>query len=1031
MSLLDSATHAPTGSESLVAPGDELPGTGASVEPQTGRLRPAGVARGSLAFVAAWGVGLAIARLTGAAAVVLLLVATFVALLAAAVAGWWRLRRLTITDLTMGCAAVVGDTLTVAVTHLDPGRSPSPVDIHILGVTSRLDPGGSTLVDVELAAAGIIEHVDVSICSSGAPGIVSWRRRVRLVVEPLHVAPHPDGTNLAVERRSASEPGDSAGGRGPHIGDLDGTRPWRSGEGQQSIHWPSTLRSGEVISYDRTASTEVRWLLSLDTDAARLRRTMEDGLRHGHEVVLEVDPRSGRTEAIRHRGDVLRWSAIAAERQRVPDPMRSRLAVWKRQLSWPATQEHDPSVPVRARLLTALAAVLALNMLSGALDASLASRVVITIGIGLATGVSLWARAGRRTTWLRAVVAFVALAALVRIGVQSSGVGGLLEALRGPLPDLLLLLVVLHGAEVVDRRTNRVHLAITGVVVAYAAGLRIDGNVGWWLLAWGVVAIAATTAREPLVVAGELRRPLPVWPTVGWSAFGLAATIGLAAFVPIPDGPASLGLPSLSPSDATVDPSGALIGADGRRASEGDSQASTSPSRGALGQAGGYPGFSDTLDTAVRGDLGDEVVMRVRAPEPAFWRGQIFTEFDGRTWRVTPERGDLVQGPQIRVPPTIGDRPAPGTATDEFVQTFTVESDLPNVIFAAGRPETVIFDGSVVTRSDGALRADRTLVDGTVYSVVSQRVAVTADTLRRQGDLGQRFAPFRDDPVLQRFLTIPESTSTATLDLAGDLRVSGSTYDTIIAYQGWMARNTRYDLDAPVPDGDAVDDFLFGSQRGFCEQIASSLVVMLRSQGIPARLATGYIPGTRDRISGVFEVRASDAHAWVEVWFPETGWEAFDPTAEVPLAGDADRSTVGADAAGAIIDGVVSRPLEVGGLIALLMGVVGAARGVAELLRRRRRGPWGLLHDRFMSLAPGALTAPAAADRLSCVLDDHAPGSHEIASTLDRVAFDPGYTPTEHDRRRISADIGRLERATRRKARDGSDPSRDQSTRRV
>ena len=59
---------------------------------------------------------------------------------------------------------------------------------------------------------------------------------------------------------------------------------------------------------------------------------------------------------------------------------------------------------------------------------------------------------------------------------------------------------------------------------------------------------------------------------------------------------------------------------------------------------------------------------------------------------------------------------------------------------------------------------------------------------------------------------------------------------------------------------------------------------MLRTQGVPTRVATGYAAGTRDRIAGVYEVRASDAHAWVEVWFPETGWQAFDPTASVPFS---------------------------------------------------------------------------------------------------------------------------------------------------
>lgn len=971
-----------------------------------GRLRPDSLAPGALAFLGAWGVGLAIARLTGAAAVVLMLVAAIVVLFGAALAGWWRVRAVTVTRVTTSGTATVGDDVIVAIDHVDTSRSSSAPQIEVLGTITDLDPGGSTSLTIQAHSAGIVDRVDITVRSAGPPGLIFWSRRFRVAIEPLHMAPQASGTPLPVDHHLTEHAGESAGGAGPRIGDLDGTRPWRAGEGQQSIHWASTMRSGEVIAYERGAATETRWVLALNVDAARLRRTMEDGLRHGYDVVVDVD--ADHTATIRHRDDVLVWSAIAAEQQRGPRPVRTRLAVWKRPISWPTSREVSPVLSTRSRIVTALAAFLALTMLGGALDASLASRVAVAIGVAITTGVSFWAASGRRSTWLRALTALIAVGALVRIAIRASGVGGLLEVLQGPMPDLLVLLVVLHGAEVVDRRTTRVHLAITGVVTAYAAGLRIDGNVGWWLMAWGVVAIAAMTVRDSDDQARRVR-PLRV---VGWAAIGLAATIALAAFVPIPDGPASLGLPSLSPPDATLDSSGALLGPDGRPAADSP-PAGDNPARGALGEVGGYPGFSDTLDTAVRGDLGDEIVMRVRAPEPAFWRGQVFTEFDGRTWRVTPERGELVQGPRIDVPPTIGDLPAGGTTSTQFVQTFTVEADLPNVIFGAGRPETVIFDGSVVTRSDGALRADRTLADGTVYSVVSQRVEVTAEILRDQGDLGERFEPFRSEEELARFLTIPDSTSPATLELAAELRVPGSTFDTILAYQSWMERNTAYDLNAPVPEGDAVDDFLFNSQRGFCEQIASSLVVMLRSQGVPARLSTGYIPGTRDRISGVFEVKASDAHAWVEVWFPETGWEAFDPTAVVPLAGDTERSTVGADAASAILDGAVSRAAELAVLLMLIGSGAAALRGMSELRRRRRRGPWGLLHDRFMELAPDAGTAPAVATELMGVLGPDAFGPHEVAETLDRVAFDPGHTPSPDDRRRVAADIASLERELR------------------
>src|SRR5699024_11111152 len=82
---------------------------------------------------------------------------------------------------------------------------------------------------------------------------------------------------------------------------------------------------------------------------------------------------------------------------------------------------------------------------------------------------------------------------------------------------------------------------------------------------------------------------------------------------------------------------------------------------------------------------------------------------------------------------------------------------------------------------------------------------------------------------------------------------------------------------------------------GWCEQIASSLVVMSRSQGIPARLATGFVASERDRVSGDLLVRGTDAHAWAEVWFPDLGWVPFDPTADVPLAPEVDSDRSGLD----------------------------------------------------------------------------------------------------------------------------------------
>lgn len=328
----------------------------------------------------------------------------------------------------------------------------------------------------------------------------------------------------------------------------------------------------------------------------------------------------------------------------------------------------------------------------------------------------------------------------------------------------------------------------------------------------------------------------------------------------------------------------------------------------------------------------------------------------------------------------------------------------------------MIFDGNVTMRTDGALRADLALTAGTVYSVVSKRVEVTAETLRAQRDLGKRFVPFVNRSDIAPFVAIPDSTTRRTLGLTNDLRVEESIYDTVLAYQNWLSQITEYDLNSPVPRGNAVDDFLIESPRGFCEQIASPLVVMLRSQGVPRDSQPHTSPGPVTSISGVFEVQASDAHAWVEVWFPDTGWESFDLNPEVPLAGDADRSTVGADAAdaaGALLGGVLSLPFKTAGALALGFGGLGTARLLMALRRRRARGPWVLLHDRFTALAVAAVTTPRVALELSNVFGRESSASaaaHAVADELDQVAFDLTHLPAEIDRRRVSALLSRVER---------------------
>ncbi|HVS50276.1 MAG TPA: transglutaminase-like domain-containing protein, partial [Candidatus Dormibacteraeota bacterium] len=96
----------------------------------------------------------------------------------------------------------------------------------------------------------------------------------------------------------------------------------------------------------------------------------------------------------------------------------------------------------------------------------------------------------------------------------------------------------------------------------------------------------------------------------------------------------------------------------------------------------------------------------------------------------------------------------------------------------------------------------------------------------------------------------------------------------------YLQTNFRYSQQlGRVPTGqDPVDWFLFNVKIGYCEQFATAEALMLRSLGIPARLATGYSTGQYDSVLNQATVREQDAHAWVEVWFPNHGWVPVDPS---------------------------------------------------------------------------------------------------------------------------------------------------------
>jgi transglutaminase-like putative cysteine protease len=208
--------------------------------------------------------------------------------------------------------------------------------------------------------------------------------------------------------------------------------------------------------------------------------------------------------------------------------------------------------------------------------------------------------------------------------------------------------------------------------------------------------------------------------------------------------------------------------------------------------------------------------------------GQSSERFDGRRWYVSDDRGEFMIGPIVPIGRLDGD--VLGAPSSDMLQTYYIERDVPNLVFAAQRPVQIYLDAGVWVRPDGALRADTTLTAGTIYTVDSRRSTVTADALRAQGSptSGPLQARWKS-PARARYLQLSDTTTERVRALAHTITDPyPDVYGKIDAIERWLAVNVQYDLDAPVPPAgaDAVDHFLFESRRGFCEQISTALVVL-------------------------------------------------------------------------------------------------------------------------------------------------------------------------------------------------------------
>jgi transglutaminase-like putative cysteine protease len=292
-----------------------------------------------------------------------------------------------------------------------------------------------------------------------------------------------------------------------------------------------------------------------------------------------------------------------------------------------------------------------------------------------------------------------------------------------------------------------------------------------------------------------------------------------------------------------------------------------------------YGGFQERLDVAGAGEcckLSNNVVLYVQADNPLYVRGKVFDSFDGRNWEDSGYGAGKLYDQDGRF--TFGEKPQAG----DTHQVFTVRQDLPPFIFAAYRPVLVSFPGNVIEADAAlALRAPDRLRKDTVYSVASH-----LEEVEKHPCSGALVAGDEGRSADGRYLALYTGVSERLRGLALDVtKGAGDDLQRAKAVEAYLRDNYAYTLDTVGIrwSGNPVEQFLFDLKAGHCELFASSMVVMLRTLNIPARLVTGFYVNRYNPVTGYYEVREADGHAWVEAYLEPHGWVTFEPTSSFEL----------------------------------------------------------------------------------------------------------------------------------------------------
>ena len=254
----------------------------------------------------------------------------------------------------------------------------------------------------------------------------------------------------------------------------------------------------------------------------------------------------------------------------------------------------------------------------------------------------------------------------------------------------------------------------------------------------------------------------------------------------------------------------------------------------------------------------------IPAPGQLYWRGLVLENYDGKTWTRRANLTDSIWRNKQSKPVWAKDIERLGS-TQSY--SIILEPTRQNWLFS-------------LATADLPANADIAMLDDYTLAYVHRRGVTAKFKYAVTSDLQYRLETELSDEVRQRNTSLPSDSNPRTRALVNAIwALASNDADYVNRVLSYFAdEKFAYTLQPPKLGDDDIDEFLFDSQRGFCEHYAGSFVFMMRAAGVPARVVLGYQGGEYNARANYIAVHQFDAHSWTEVWYEGRGWVRVDPT---------------------------------------------------------------------------------------------------------------------------------------------------------